>query len=248
MTNLLITLRMIFLTVATLLTMTVAMLLLVPCSILTLGQATNWIIHTFSRAIGHTVLFFAGVKVNFIGGPIPRPAVYISNHSSTLDIFLIMTLGIPKVRYLAKHELLYNPLIAVLGLLTGQIFIKRQDSEKAMATINRAYEKIRKRALALFVAPEGTRIVGGKIGPFKKGAFRMALDLKYPLVPVHFAGARHLCPGKTLRVTPGTVTIRFYPVIDTSTWTRENLEAQVSQIRKEYIRWEEEYDRTIASR
>jgi 1-acyl-sn-glycerol-3-phosphate acyltransferase len=111
-----------------------------------------------------------------------------------------------------------------------------------VATLNRAYEKIRRQGLSLYVAPEGTRIVGGKIGPFKKGAFRMAIDLRYPIVPIHFAGARQLCPGKTLKVKPGEVTIRFYPVIDTSAWTLENLDEQIAAIRQEYIRWEREFD------
>lgn len=235
--------RMIFLTVATSITLTVGMILLTLLSILTLGQAQNFTINIFSRSLGRLVLFFAGVKVKFdrIGKPVNRPAIYISNHSSTLDIFLIIAMGLPKVRYIAKHELLYNPLFGVMGALTGQIFIKRQDSEKAVATLNRAYEKIRHKGLSLYVAPEGTRQVSGKIGPFKKGAFRMAIDLQYPLVPVHFAGARQLCPGKTLKVKPGTVTIRFYPALDTGSWTLENLDEQIAKIRHDYIRWEEEY-------
>jgi len=237
------TIRMIFLTVAAVLTLAVGMILLTLCSILTLGQAKNFITRFFSRTLGRIVLFFAGVKVNFVGGPIARPAIYISNHSSTLDIFLIIAMGLPKVRYIAKYELLYNPLFGVMGWLTGQIFIKRQDSEQAVATLNRAYEKIRRQGLSLYVAPEGTRIVGGKIGPFKKGAFRMAMDLQYPIVPIHFTGARQLCPGKTLRVKTGEVTIRFYPAIDTSAWTRENMNEEVAKIRQDYIRWEEEHDK-----
>ncbi|MDZ7292521.1 MAG: hypothetical protein ONB44_22755 [candidate division KSB1 bacterium] len=60
-------------------------------------------------------------------------------------------------------------------------------------------------------------------------------------MPIHFAGARQLCPGKTHNVKPGTVTIRFYPAIDTSSWTLKNLDAQIAKIREQYIRWEEEY-------
>jgi 1-acyl-sn-glycerol-3-phosphate acyltransferase len=236
-------LRTAFLTTATLLTLTVGMLLLTVMSLLTLGLAQNFITRTFSRGIGHLVLFFAGVKVIFDGAPIDRPAIYISNHSSTLDIFLIIAMGLPKVRYVAKYELLYNPLFAVMGGLTGQIFIKRQDAERAVATLNRAYEKIRRQGLSLYVAPEGTRQESGKIGHFKKGAFRMAIDLQYPIVPVHFAGARQLCPGKTLQVQPGTVTIRFYPPIDTSVWTLESLDEQIAKIWGDYVRWEEEQDR-----
>jgi 1-acyl-sn-glycerol-3-phosphate acyltransferase len=156
-----------------------------------------------------------------------------------------MALGLPRTRYVAKYELMYNPFFGVMGLLTGQIFIKRQDSAKAIAVINRAYKRIRRKRLSLFVAPEGTRIEGGQIGQFKKGAFRMAMELQYPIVPIHFAGARRLCPGKTFVVTPGTVYARFYPPIDTSTWTTENLDGHIEKLRDDYVRWEREFENSI---
>jgi 1-acyl-sn-glycerol-3-phosphate acyltransferase len=236
--------RAIFLISATLLTLFICMVMIIIISLLTLGRAQTFIVDTFSVTIGQLVLWYAGVKIKLerTGEKVNRPAIYISNHSSTLDMFLILVLGVPKVRYVAKYELLYNPLFAVMGILTGQIFIKRQDSARAVATLNRAYDRIRKKGLSLYVAPEGTRQVSGKIGPFKKGAFRMAIDLQYPIVPVHFAGARQLCPGKTLIVRPGAVTIRFYPPIDTSSWTLENLDEHIARIRQDYIKWERDQE------
>ncbi|MGH7496349.1 MAG: lysophospholipid acyltransferase family protein [bacterium] len=242
-------LRTIFLGTATILTLATGMILLVIITILTLGLAQNWVVEFFSRTMGRMILWFARVelRIEYLGEKVKSPAVYISNHSSTLDLFGIMALGLPRTRYVAKYELMYNPFFGVMGLLTGQIFIKRQDSVKAIAVINRAYERIRRKNLSLFVAPEGTRIEGGQIGQFKKGAFRMAMDLQYPIVPIHFAGARRLCPGKTFVVTPGTVYARFYPQIDTSSWTFENLEEQVNNIRQEYIRREREFENQTKS-
>lgn len=237
-------LRMIFLSTATILTLATGMILLVITTVLTLGLAQNWVVEFFSRILGRAVFWLARVKlkIEYLGEKVKGPAVYISNHSSTLDLFGIMALSLPRTRYVAKHELMYNPFFGVMGLLTGQIFIKRQDSAKAIAAINRAYERIRRKKLSLYVAPEGTRIEGGQIGQFKKGAFRMAMELQYPIVPIHFAGARRLCPGKTLVVTPGTVYARFYPTIDTSSWTLEQLDEQVDKIRQAYIRWEREFE------
>ncbi len=237
-------LRVIYLAATTIMTLTLGMLAVFIVSVLTLGLAKNWITSHMGRAIGYTVLWFAGVKLKIeqIGEAVKQPAIYIANHSSTLDIFIIVALGLPAVRFVAKYELMYNPLFAVMGLLTGQIFIKRQDSAAAIAAINRAYERIRKQRLSLFMAPEGTRITGGQIGQFKKGAFRMAVDLKYPVVPIHFAGARQLCPGKTFVVNPGAVYARFYSPIDTSAWTPENLDEQVEKTRGDYVRWEREFE------
>lgn len=237
-------LRTILLGAATVATLAAGMFGVAAASLLTFGRAQNWVVEFFSRAIGRLVLCFAGVKlkIEHLGEKLKGQAVYIANHSSTLDLFIIIALGLPRVRYVAKWELLYNPLFAVMGLITGQIFIKRQDSAKAVATLNRAYERIRRKKLSLFVAPEGTRIEGGQIGQFKKGAFRMAMDLHYPLVPIHFAGARQLCPGKSFVAKPGTVYARFYAPINTSGWTAENLEEQIASIRQNYIRWEKEFE------
>ena len=89
-------LRVVYLAVATVVTLTLGMLLVVIASALTLGQAKSWITYHAGRAIGYTVLWFAGVKLKLeqIGARVQQPAVYISNHSSTLDIFIIVALGL----------------------------------------------------------------------------------------------------------------------------------------------------------
>lgn len=228
----------------TLLALITGMLVIIAVSILTLGQAKNFLVSKFGGWMGRFVLFCAGVKIKFeyLQKPTPHPAIYIGNHSSTLDIFLILAMQLPAVRFVAKHEFLYNPPFAIMGLLTGQIFIKRQDSERAIATLNRAYARIRRQRLSLFLMPEGTRMEHGQIGPFKKGAFRMAMDLQYPIVPIYFGGARRLCPGKSLQVRRGTVLLRFNPAVDTRDWTSENLDENVARVRADYVRWHEEFN------
>ncbi len=235
--------RTAYLTLMTLLALIGGMIGVMVISVATLGQAQNFITTTFGSWIGRFVLACAGVKIKFqhLEKPVRRPAIYIGNHSSTLDIFLILALRLPRVRFVAKHEFLYNPMFAIMGLLTGQIFVKRQDSAQAVATLNRAYARIRRQRYSLFVMPEGTRIEHGAIGVFKKGAFRMAMDLQYPIVPIYFGGARRLCPGKSLQARPGTVLLRFHPAEDTSTWTADNLDAQVARIRENYVRWDQEF-------
>jgi len=234
--------RTLWLIPATFVTLTLCVVLMALCTAATLGKAQNLIIHVFSLAIGRLVLTYAGIKlrIEHVGEKINRPAIYIANHSSTLDLFVILALGLPRVRYVAKHEFIYNPFFGLMGKMTGQIFIKRQDSEAAIATLNQAYDRLRRERLSLLFMPEGTRRVDGKIGPFKKGAFRMAMDLNCPIVPMHFIGTRRLCPGKSHVVHPGTITVRFHPAIDMRSWNSENLDANVSELRERYIRWEQE--------
>ncbi len=209
--------------------------------ILSFGRLRNLVIQHYGRFLGRTVLRAGGVKMRIVqvGEPYTGPAVYISNHSSTIDLFIIVGLGLPRVRFVAKWELLYNPFFYILGRITGQIFIKRQETEKAVQALRRTYEKIKRERLSLYVAPEGTRKHPGIIGPFKKGAFRMAMDLGYPIVPMYFEGARELCPVDSLLVRPGTVTVYIHPPIDTRDWKLEDLDRHIEAVRAKYLEWAE---------
>ncbi len=228
--------------VATLIILAISSIIVPLLVILSLGLLRNLVIEYYGPLLGRSILALAGVRLKIVqaGEKVQGQAVYISNHSSTLDMFIIIGLGLPRVRFVAKYELLYNPFFFILGKVTDQIFIKRDESEKAIAVLKKAHQYIKKNRLSLYVAPEGTRKHAGVVGPFKKGAFRMALDLGYPIVPIFFEGARDLCEGGSLIVKPGEVIARFHSPIDTSGWTLETLDAHIEEIRKQYIEWEKQ--------
>ena len=207
--------------------------------ILSLGYLQNWVIENFGKIIGRGVLATGGVKMDIrqIGKHVDEPAIYLINHSSTLDLFVIIGLGLPRVRYLAKYELQFNPLFYMVGNLTGQIFIVRQKSDKAIQKIQKAYKKIKRKKLSILVAPEGSRKHEGIIGPFKKGAFRMAMDLNYPIVPIYTGGADDLCERDSMITKPGTLTVTIHPPVDTSEWTLETLPKHIEDIRSDYLKW-----------
>ena len=87
------------------------------------------------------------------------------------------------------------------------------------------------------LAPEGSRKHPGVIGPFKKGPFRMALDLGYPIVPIYFDGNRELSSGGFLLTKSGSVTATIHPPISTDGWTLENLDDHIRSVRSLYLDW-----------
>ena len=241
--------RMAIIAVLALTTLIVGTIAVIITSVLTFGRAKNFIVEKYGGMMGRIILMIAGVKLKqeHVGESTNQPAVYIANHSSTLDMFVVMALGLPRIRFVAKSEFLHNPIFAVMGKLTGQIFVNRQDSVKAVAALQRAYHRLQQDRLSLFFMPEGTRRTDGKIGPFKKGAFRMAMALQYPIVPMHFIGMRQLASGKSLVVRPGTVKVRFHPAVPTSSWNDATLEQNMAEIREQYIEWEREAVSEIAA-
>lgn len=207
--------------------------------IVSFGRLTNFIVEKMAPAMVRPVMYVSGIdfKVNMHADAIACPAVYIINHSSTIDLLTILAIGFPRARFVAKWELQYNPIFFLLGRITGQVFIKRQDSERAVATLQNVYDRIKREELAIMLAPEGSRKHPGIIGPFKKGPFRMAMDLGYPIVPVYFEGNRELSVGGSLLSRSGKAVAHIHEAIDTSGWTLENLDEHIREVRQMYLKW-----------
>lgn len=215
--------------------------------LLSFGRLNNLVVEQIAPLIARPALYVIGINfsIKVHDDTIKHPAVFIINHSSTLDVLTILALGLPRVRFVAKWELQYNPLFFLLGRLTGQVFIKRQNSEKAVATLQKAYDRVRQKRLSVLLAPEGSRKHPGIIGPFKKGPFHMALDLGYPIVPVYFEGNRDISMGGSLLAKSGKATAHIHPAIDTTGWTLENLEDHIAEVRELYLQWAGITDDTV---
>ena len=231
--------RSVFAIIAFILLFLIAIPLIFLLLIVTWGRSTDFIIKYFAPAIARPVLWVLGITFTrkFHEGMYSGPAVYIINHSSTLDIPVMMSVAIPKIRFVAKWELQYFPFFFLAGRLTGQVFIKRQNSEKAIATLQKTYERLKKNQLSIMLAPEGSRKHEGVIGPFKKGAFRMAIDLGYPMVPIYFEGNDKLSLGGSLFAKSGEITAHIHPPIDTSSWNIDTIDEHIAQVREKYLEW-----------
>ncbi|MCH2451233.1 MAG: 1-acyl-sn-glycerol-3-phosphate acyltransferase [Gracilimonas sp.] len=207
--------------------------------LLSFGKATNLVIKYFSPFIAYPVLWVIGIQFNVIhhSEQVEPPVIYTVNHSSTLDLLTMIALALPNVRFVAKWELQYNPLFFIVGRITGQIFIQRKKSDKAVKRLRASYKRIKKDKLSVMVAPEGSRKHPGIIGPFKKGGFRMAIDLGIPIVPIYFKGSRELSLGSSLLTKKGTINAHIHPPIETKNWQQETIDEHIKEVRAMYLKW-----------
>ena len=206
-------------------------------NIFSLGKLNSWIVTNFGRFLGLFTLTLLNIKTHVSGWDnIPKePVIFIINHSSTLDIPAILSLGLPNTRFVAKKEFRFNLAISLIAHATGQIFIDRGNSEKAIATLTKAYDKLRKDDLNLLVAPEGSRIHETAVGEFKKGAFKIAQDLNRPVIPIVIKGLVKLAPGKKIEFNAGDVNLDIKkPIL-----IKDDIPLieQIKPIREQYIKW-----------
>lgn len=156
--------------------------------------------------------------------------VIVCNHQSHYDIFLLYGwLGID-FKWVMKKELRKVPVLGDVCDAMGHIFIDRSNSTNAIDEINRAKEKIVDGTSVLFF-PEGTRSVTGEMGQFKKGAFKMAIDLGLPVLPISLKGTRNILPAKSMNLLPGHAQMIIHEPIETSQYTDANIEILMDKTR-----------------
>jgi len=232
-------LRMILILIAEIVILLVSIVIMAVGNVVSLGRWQDMTFRITSFLFGRTAMLLAGIrfKVRYHGEKPQQPVVYLFNHCSTIDMFLISALALPRVRYIAKRELGYNPLFWAIATMSGQIMIDRSDPREAIKQINRAYKYVKKKRFSMMLAPEGTRSRTGKILPFKSGAFHAAVELGYPIVPIYIEGAYELCPGKSLIAHPGTLTVHFHKPVDTSGWDKKSIRKHAEDMRERYLEW-----------
>ncbi len=145
-----------------------------------------------------------------------RPYIFMSNHQSAYDIPLILAAIPGDVRLFVKHELFKIPIFGRATQLAENISINRKRPDKAMDSLVDAKNKL-VHGLRLWVFPEGTRSIDGKLLPFKLGAFRLARELDAFIIPVALIGTRNILPAKSSRFGPNNqlLTINIGEPIDT---------------------------------
>ncbi len=156
--------------------------------------------------------------------------VIVANHQSQIDILALYGhLGID-FKWVMKQELRRVPVLGAACAAMGHILIDRANTESAVNSINRARDHI-KNGMSVVFFPEGTRSRDGQLMPFKKGAYRLAVELQLPILPVTILGTHEILPTDTLNLTPGLARLVFHQPIPTRDLTTEDIPALIKQSR-----------------
>ncbi|MGH8455890.1 MAG: HAD-IB family hydrolase [Stenotrophobium sp.] len=164
-----------------------------------------------------------------------RPAVFIFNHQSGLDMLICAKLLRHGITGVAKKEAAKVPGFGQFMRMADMAFIDRGNTGQAKSALAPAVEKLRA-GTSLAIAPEGTRSPTPRLGPFKKGAFHIARQAGVPIVPIVIRNAGELLPRGTWVMRPGQVDVAILPPVSVKEWTLTTMENDIESIRQEFIR------------
>ena len=142
-----------------------------------------------------------------------RPYVFVANHRSNADAFLIVRLPW-EMKLLAKRSVMRIPLVGWQMRMAGDVPIVRGDKESA----RRAMEELRRwldRRVSVLLFPEGTRSEDGSLGPFREGAFRLAIEAGVDVVPLAISGTEQALPKHSIVFAPTTSRLTVLPPVST---------------------------------
>ncbi len=173
-------------------------------------------------------------KENFQKG---KSYIYVSNHTSFLDIPGICLTLPGEFRPLAKKELIKIPVFGII-LKGACIIVDRSSTESRKKSIDKLKQTL-KDGINILLFAEGTQNRSKEVlQAFHDGAFRIAIDAQQPIIPIVIIGAGKLMPPGTIKLRPGIVKIIVGEEIQTEGLTLDNstnLKTQTFEVMKEMI-------------
>jgi len=163
--------------------------------------------------VAKTFLSILGIKVvvsNKENVPRDAPVVFMYNHTSNLDLFTLVGWSPICPSFIYKKELLWLcPPLGIIGLFYGHVPIDRQQPKSAIKCLDKAVKEMKECGKSIAISPEGTRSFNGELGPFKKGAFHIAIQAEAYVVPTLLTNNFSVWPRTQLFPRQGTVGIKF---------------------------------------
>ncbi len=164
-----------------------------------------------------------------------RPAVFVFNHQSAMDMLICAKLLREDIVGVAKKEIQKQPLVGPVLRLAGTVFIDRSNVRDPKAALQPAVDAIAE-GKSVVIAPEGTRSRDGKLGEFKRGAFHLAQQSGAPIVPIVIHNSLDALPNNSMIIRPAEVKVTVMKPIPTENWEFRSVAPQTRRIRNAYLK------------
>ena len=165
-----------------------------------------------------------------------RPAVFIFNHQSNVDMVIVARLLRRDITGVGKREIRDMPVIGRVMEAAGVVLIDRRDTASAIEAMSPLVDAMRVEGKSVCLSPEGTRALTPHLASFKKGAFHLAMQAGVPIVPIVIQNSSDVQPKGDMIYHPGTVEVEVLPPVDTSKWSADKIDEHVADVRAMYLR------------
>ena len=195
-------------------------------------------LYRFGLAGGRVALWLAGVKVEVLNREriiADRAVVFMANHQSNADAPAVF-IQLPPVLTLGKKEFFRVPILGTAMRMRGFIPVERKRIRRqAVEEIESAIRALRA-GHSFVVFPEGTRSPNGRLQPFKKGVFVMAIEAGAPIVPISVSGATRIMRKGNAVTHPGTIRLTVHDPVLTEGRTLEDITLVMNEVREAICR------------
>ena len=192
--------------------------------------------NTTYSTIGDLGTRFAGLQISVKGKRNLtdfRPAVFCFNHQSAADFFIVMKLLRNDFTGIAKKELEKSPIGPIFKAL-GAIYIDRSNKANAIEAMKPAVDAL-KNGISIAIAPEGTRSGTAELGPFKKGAFHLAMQAGVPIVPIVIKNAYKAISKGSFMLHPTHIEVVVLDPVETALWKVKHLDQYIEDVRDLFV-------------
>jgi 1-acyl-sn-glycerol-3-phosphate acyltransferase len=182
------------------------------------------LLYRMGIGVGLAGVRLVGVKVEVVGSEKldwRRTYIFMCNHASNLDPPIVIPVMPRRTSVLVKKELFRVPLLGWAMRLANLVPVDRKNREAAIASLGLAAEVLRS-GVSMTVWPEGTRSCDGRLQPFKKGTFYLAMESGVPIVPVTLVGTHEIWPKGEFAIHPGTATVIFHEPIEPAAYPSQD--------------------------
>jgi 1-acyl-sn-glycerol-3-phosphate acyltransferase len=159
------------------------------------------------------------------------PYIFMPNHLSLIDGPMLFMLIPQAVRVIIKKEVFKVPIIGQAMRQVGFIPVDRKALKGGKASIDHASKMIIEKGFSFLIFPEGTRSRDGKLQPFKRGGFFLALASQVPVVPVSIEGSYELMPKGAFFAKKGKIEVTFHPPVSVQEFDRQSLPRLIDKVR-----------------
>jgi 1-acyl-sn-glycerol-3-phosphate acyltransferase len=157
--------------------------------------------------------------------------VFMANHLSLIDGPLLFMIIPQFARVLLKKEAFRIPVIGLAMKAVGFVSVDRKGLKGGKKSIDRATRVIKEKGFSFLIFPEGTRSRDGKLQPFKRGGFFLAVNSQVPIFPVSIRGSYALLPKGSFFAKKGKVGVMFHPPVSVRGFDRNNLSQLMDEVR-----------------